>query len=113
MENTTWNIVGTSIVMEYAMRNIVGTSIVYEIQALFRPAGGGGFEGQCTPVWATFLWNKIVLEGWKNPTQYLSLAWRSPLYSCSKKQFNMVMFFAFSGFIFTNLRFLGVQVLFL
>ena len=33
MENTTWNIVGTSIVMEYAMRNIVGTSIVYEIQA--------------------------------------------------------------------------------
>ena len=54
MENTTWNIVGTSIVMEYAMRNIVGTSIVYEIQALFRPAGGGGIEGQCTPVWATF-----------------------------------------------------------
>ena len=54
MENTTWNIVGTSIVMEYAMRNIVGTSIVHEIQALFRPAGGGGIKGQCTTVWATF-----------------------------------------------------------
>ena len=54
MENATWNIIGTSIVMEYAMRNIVGTLIVYEIQALFRPAGGGGFEGQCTPVWETF-----------------------------------------------------------
>ena len=63
MENTTWNIVGTSIVMEYAMRNIVGTSIVMEyairnivgtsvvseIQASFRPAGGGGIEGECTP----------------------------------------------------------------
>ena len=48
------NIVGTSIVMEYAMRNILGTSIVYEIQALFRPAGGGGIKGQCTPAWATF-----------------------------------------------------------
>ena len=33
--------------MEYAMQNIVGTSIVYEIQALFRPAGGRGIEGQC------------------------------------------------------------------
>ena len=44
MENTTWNIVGTSIVMEYAMRNIVGTSINSEIQALCRTAGGGGFE---------------------------------------------------------------------
>ena len=54
MENTTRNIVGTSINMEYAMRNIVGTSIVNEIQALFKPAGGGGFQGQCTPVWATF-----------------------------------------------------------
>ena len=30
MENTTWN--------------IIGTLIVYEIQALFRPAGGVGFE---------------------------------------------------------------------
>ena len=46
MENTTWNIVGTSIVMEYAMRNIVGTSIVYEIQAMFRPAGGEGIKGE-------------------------------------------------------------------
>ena len=54
MEHTTRNIVGASIVMEYAMRNIVGTLIVYEIQALFRPAGGGGIEGQFTPVWATF-----------------------------------------------------------
>ena len=44
MENTTWNIIGTSIVMEYAMRNIVGTLIIYEIQASFRPAGGVGFE---------------------------------------------------------------------
>ena len=54
MENTTWNIVGKSIVMEYAMRNIVGTLIVYVIQALFRPAGGGGIEGHCIPVWVTF-----------------------------------------------------------
>ena len=54
MENTTRNIVGTSTVTEYAMRNIGGTSIVFESQALFRPAGGGGIEGQCTPVWATF-----------------------------------------------------------
>ena len=53
MENTTWTIVGISIVMEYAMRNLEGTLIAYEIQALFRPAGGGGIEGQCTPVWAT------------------------------------------------------------
>ena len=60
--------------MEYAMRNIVGTSIVYEIQALFRPAGGGGIKRQCTTVWATFWWNKIDLEGGKNLTQYLSLA---------------------------------------
>ena len=36
--------------MKYAMRNIVGTSIAYEIQALFRPAGGGGIKGQLTPV---------------------------------------------------------------
>ena len=33
MENTTWYIVGTSIVMEYVMWNIVATSIAYEIQA--------------------------------------------------------------------------------
>ena len=45
MENTTWNIVGTSIVMEYAMRNIIGALIVYEIQALFRPAGGKSLRG--------------------------------------------------------------------
>ena len=46
MENTTCNIVGSSIVMEYAMRSIIGTSITYEIQALFRPAGGGeGLRG--------------------------------------------------------------------
>ena len=42
MENIIWNSVGTSIVMEYAMQNIVGTSIGYEIQAMFRPAGGVG-----------------------------------------------------------------------
>ena len=62
MENTTWNIVGTSIVMEYAIRNIVGTLIVYENQALFRHAGGGGIEGQCTQVWATFDGKKL---SWK------------------------------------------------
>ena len=57
MEITTWNIVEISIVMEYAMRNIVGTSIVNEIQALFRPAGGGGIEGQCGQIKA--MSNKI------------------------------------------------------
>ena len=93
MENTTWNIVGTSIIMEYAKRNIVGTSIVYEIQAFFRPAGGGGIKGQCTTVWATFWWNKIVMKGGINLNQYLSLALVWPLYSCSEKQFNTVMFF--------------------
>ena len=46
MKNITWNIVGTLIVMEYAMWNIVGTLIVNEIQALFMPAGGGeGLRG--------------------------------------------------------------------
>ena len=104
MVNTTWNIVETSIVMEYAMRNIIGTLIVSEIQALFRPAGGGGIKRQWTLVWATFLWNKIVLEGWKNPNKYLSLACRSQLYSCSKNQFDIITFFVSSGFIFKNLR---------
>ena len=50
MENTTCNIVGTSIVMEYAMRNIVGTSIVYEIQpclGLLEEEGLRGSKHKC------------------------------------------------------------------
>ena len=63
MENTTRNLVGTSIVIGYAMRNIVGTLIVYEIQALFRPAGGGEVEGQCN-----IFMEQNCLRRLKNPT---------------------------------------------
>ena len=59
MENTTWNIVGTLIVMEYAMRNIVGTSIVYEIQGLLEE---GGLRGSAHRCWQHFDGTKL---SWK------------------------------------------------
>ena len=50
--------------MEYAKRNIVGTSIVNEIQALFRPAGGGGAVHNSV---GNILMEQNCLERWEKP----------------------------------------------
>ena len=96
LENTTWNIGGTSIVMEYAM--VVVTSIVYKIQALFRPARGGGIERQCTRLWAPFFMEQNCLKGLEKPNPVFILH-----LEVTTLQINMVIFFASSGFIFENL----------
>ena len=73
MENSTWNNVGILTVMEYAMQNTVGPLIVYEIQALLRPAGGGGIEGAVHTSVGNILMEQHCLGRLEKPNKLLIL----------------------------------------